>query len=198
MPFTSDTSIFNIYLFNSIEVIYLYFNILYPIIARDAQTTSRQGGWLWKFSNFEGGGGKLIGFNRQFLAKSPKFKKFFFNKNHNFLDFCQISIEISKGGPKETFLNLVQKIFYGPLFNVFLDSSQNILCSSPLRFSLKFLKKSRVNFTLVPPLRFFPEGYTPNTPLWATLIIAMIALDSGEKLKIGHFRHLIVNKFSSI
>jgi hypothetical protein len=70
----------------------------------------------YQISRWGGGGGvKKIGFNGQFLAKIPKFcLKFFFNKIMIFKDFCRNSIEISKGGPKKTFLNLVQKIFFGP------------------------------------------------------------------------------------
>ncbi len=58
-----------------------------------------------------GGGGKLVRFNGQFLAKFPKFcLKFFFNKNHNFFkDFCRNSIEISKGRPKEMFLRNISE-----------------------------------------------------------------------------------------
>jgi hypothetical protein len=43
--------------------------------------------------------GKLIGFNGQFLAKSPKScLKFFFNKNHNFLkNFAEILLKSQRG-----------------------------------------------------------------------------------------------------
>ncbi len=39
----------------------------------------------------------------------------------------------------------------------FFSTQAKISFDPPLRFSLKFLKKSKVNFTLVPPLRFFPK-----------------------------------------
>jgi hypothetical protein len=69
------------------------------IIIRVSQGTSRQGGLTWKIFKFRGRGGKLIGFNGQFLAKSPKFcLKFFFNKNHNFLKiFAEILLKSQRG-----------------------------------------------------------------------------------------------------
>ncbi len=84
-----------------------------------------------------------------------------------------------KGGPKETFLrNISQfspKISLGPPFKVFLDSSQNILWSPPLRFSLKFLKKSSGGGQVLPwsPLwDFFQGGLHPTyTPPWWTMVI---------------------------
>ncbi len=53
------------------------------VIDRVHQGTSRQGGLTLKILKIRGGGGagKLIGFNGQFLAKSPKFcLKIFFQQ----------------------------------------------------------------------------------------------------------------------
>jgi hypothetical protein len=106
----------------------------------------KPGGLTWKIFKFRG---KIIEFNGQFLAKSPKFclKLFFFNKNHNFLKiFAEILLKSQRGDQRkhfwETFLNLFQKV---PLI-------------PPLRF-----------FTG----KFFQGGYTPNTSLWASLIIKL-------------------------
>jgi hypothetical protein len=52
-------------------------------------------------------------------------------------------------------------------------------CLTPGGLTLKISKiGGGLNFTLVPPLRFFPEeifqGATPPTPLWASLVILYI------------------------
>ncbi len=81
------------------------------------------------------------------------------------------SRKTSKGGQKETFLNLVQKFSLVPPLR-FFSTQVKISFGPPLRFSLEFLKKSwgGSSFTLVPPLRFFPKnffqggGYTLPTP----------------------------------
>jgi hypothetical protein len=63
------------------------------------------------FENFKnsGGGGELIGFNGQLLAKS---QNFVFNKNHNFLKiFAVILLESQReeGIRKETFLRNISE-----------------------------------------------------------------------------------------
>jgi hypothetical protein len=118
------------------------------------------------------GGGKLIGFNGQFLAKSPKFCfKYFFNKNHNFLKIFAKFYWNLKGGTKGNISKFSLKNFLWSPLQGFFSTQVKISFGFPLRFSLKFLKKSRgVNFTLVPPLRFFPKkifqgGATPPSGL---------------------------------
>jgi len=89
----------------------------YLIITRVHQDTSRQGGANSENFKNSRGGGKLIGFNGQFLAKFPKFC----------LKFLKILAEIllkSQRGDQrkhfwETFLNLVQKNILWSPFEIF-------------------------------------------------------------------------------
>jgi hypothetical protein len=60
------------------------------------------------FKNSGGGGVNSSDLIDNFWRSLP-------HKNHN----CRDSIEIPKGGSKETFLNLVLKISFGPPFEIF-------------------------------------------------------------------------------
>jgi hypothetical protein len=107
------------------------------------------------------------------LANSPKFclKFFFQQKSQFFWRFLPKFYWNIKGGPEETFLNLVQKISSGPHFEVLLYSSQNILWYPPLKFS-----RLKSKHPLVPPLRFSLKflknrgggggKFSPWFPLW--------------------------------
>ncbi len=83
----------------------------------------------------------------------------------------------------EEFLNLVQKISFGPPLRFFLTQVK-ISFGPPLwGYLLNFLKNrgGGYKFTLVPPLRFFPKNFfqgraTPylQPPWWTMLIIISV------------------------
>jgi len=93
---------------NSFLIVFvlLYFNVKYKfntiyIIIRVSQGTKGQGGA--SFTNFQnsGGGGKLIGFDRQFFGSQKNFSNFFFViKVLDFQDFCQNHLRNLKGWTK--------------------------------------------------------------------------------------------------